>query len=149
MTFFSAVGSYGSAWLTIFSRYFPAILWGVAIVAALTAVGAGLLKWLWNGTVPAIFQLPALTFWQAFRLQLIVALLLGKLWALPFSSGSNGAALASGDADTGTRLSQVNDILLEAERTERAADAHLRESLRLLAVLQPAVSGGGGTAPAP
>jgi len=145
MTFFSAVGNYGSAWLTILSRYLPAILWGVVIVAILAAVSAALLRWLWNGTVPGIFSLPGLTFWQAFRLQLIVALLLGKLWTLPFA-GAGGAALASGDPDTGTRLSQVNDILLEAERTERAADAHLRESLRLLAALQPA---GGGAAPAP
>jgi len=147
VNFFPAAANYGSAWYTILARYFPSILWGICIVVILTVISAGLLAWLWNWTVPGLFKLPALTFWQALRLQLIAALLLGALRTLPFASGSNGAELASGGLDTQTRLAQVNDILLEAERTERAADAHLRESLRLLAALQPAIPS--GSAPAP
>jgi len=147
MNFFLTVGSYGSAWFTILSRYFPSILCGLAIVVVLALIGAGLLKWLWNWTVPGLFKLPALTFWQALRLQLIAALLFGGLWTLPFTGGAKSAELTSGGGDPETRLAQVNDILLEAERTERAADAHLRESLRLLAILQPAIPGGAAPAP--
>jgi len=147
MNFFPAAANYGSAWYTILARYFPSILWGIVIFLFLMALSAWLLGWLWNWTMPELFKLPALTFWQALRLQLIATLLLGGLRMLPFASGPNGAELTSGGGDPETRLAQVNDILLEAERTERAADAHLRESLRLLAILQPAIPG--GSAPAP
>ena len=36
-----------------------------------------LLKWLWNMTMPAVFNLKAITYWQAFRLLLIAAILFG------------------------------------------------------------------------
>lgn len=36
-----------------------------------------LLQWLWNMTIPELFGLKALTYWQAFRLLLISGLLFG------------------------------------------------------------------------
>jgi hypothetical protein len=36
-----------------------------------------LLKWLWNITMPALFQLKQVTYWQAFRLMIIAAILFG------------------------------------------------------------------------
>jgi len=147
MNFFPAAANYGAAWCMVLSRYFPSILWGLAIAIGLTLVSAWLVAWLWNWTIPGLFKLPALTFWQAFRLQVIAALLLGGLRTLPFVSGPNVAEVGSNGSDPQLRLSEVNEILLEAERTERAADAHLKESLRLLAILQPAIPG--GTAPGP
>lgn len=35
------------------------------------------LKWLWNMTVPEVFGLKTITFWQAFRLIIIAAILFG------------------------------------------------------------------------
>lgn len=36
---------------------------------------SGILKWLWNMTMPQIFKLPEITYWEAFRLILITAIL--------------------------------------------------------------------------
>ncbi len=36
-----------------------------------------LLKWLWNMTMPEVFHLKPITYWQAFRLMLIAGLLFG------------------------------------------------------------------------
>lgn len=36
-----------------------------------------LLRWLWNITMPALFQLKQVTYWQAFRLMIIAAILFG------------------------------------------------------------------------
>ncbi len=49
------------------------ILVGMCIFFLLVA----LLKWLWNITMPDIFKLPQITFWQAFRLMLISSILFG------------------------------------------------------------------------
>ncbi len=38
---------------------------------------AALLQWLWNMTMPEVFQLKPITYWQAFRLMLIAGLLFG------------------------------------------------------------------------
>ena len=53
--------------------------------ALLVTVGIGLLflvvwllKRLWNMTMPVIFNLKAITYWQAFRLLLIASILLGR-----------------------------------------------------------------------
>jgi len=35
------------------------------------------LKWLWNMTMPEVFGLKTITFWQAFRLIIIAAILFG------------------------------------------------------------------------
>lgn len=38
---------------------------------------SGIVMWLWNLTVPEVFGLRKLKYWQAFRLWILVALLLG------------------------------------------------------------------------
>ncbi len=40
-------------------------------------IGSIFLKWLWNITIPRIFKLPEITYWEAFRLILIVGILFG------------------------------------------------------------------------
>ena len=49
------------------------VLLGALIVLA----SAGILMWLWNMTVPEVFGLRPLSYWQAFRLLLIAGLLFG------------------------------------------------------------------------
>lgn len=46
---------------------------GLVILAIVTLV----FRWLWNTTVPDVFGLKALTFWQAFRILLLSAILFG------------------------------------------------------------------------
>lgn len=52
---------------------------GLAVLAALTLIplAIALFQWLWNITMPQVFSLTAITFWQAFRLLLIAAFLFG------------------------------------------------------------------------
>lgn len=54
-------------------------------IMILITVGIGLffltvwlLKWLWNITMPIVFNLKTITYWQAFRLLLIAAILFGR-----------------------------------------------------------------------
>lgn len=47
-------------------------------VAMLAMVG-GLVMWLWNWLVPAIFDLPELTFWQSMGLLVLCRLLVGNI----------------------------------------------------------------------
>jgi uncharacterized membrane-anchored protein len=37
-----------------------------------------LLKWLWNMTMPVVFSLRTITYWQAFRILLIASILFGR-----------------------------------------------------------------------
>jgi hypothetical protein len=46
---------------------------GLVILAIITLV----FRWLWNTTVPDVFGLKTLTFWQAFRILLLSAILFG------------------------------------------------------------------------
>ena len=50
-----------------------------AILAALVLIPLviALFQWLWNITMPEVFNLKIITFWQAFRLLLIAAFLFG------------------------------------------------------------------------
>ncbi len=52
---------------------------GLAILAALVLIplAIALFQWLWNITMPQVFNLKIITFWQAFRLLLIAAFLFG------------------------------------------------------------------------
>jgi len=50
---------------------------GILVVMVATA----LLGWLWNITIPDIFGIRQITFWEAFRLMLIAALLFGGPFA--------------------------------------------------------------------
>jgi hypothetical protein len=49
----------------------------IPLVIALFLLLAGLLQWLWNITMPDVFNLKKINYWQAFRLLLIAGLLFG------------------------------------------------------------------------
>lgn len=57
---------------------------GVLLISVLVFVVffvlPALLQCLWNTTIPGIFGLPTITFWQAFRLFLICGILFGGLF---------------------------------------------------------------------
>jgi hypothetical protein len=52
---------------------------GLAVLAALVLIPLliALFQWLWNITMPQVFNLNTITFWQALRLLLIAAFLFG------------------------------------------------------------------------
>lgn len=58
---------------------FSKLVFGVLMVVAVAGLVAVVLGWptmlLWNSTVPEVFGLSALTFWQAVRLNVLCALL--------------------------------------------------------------------------
>ena len=55
------------------------IIWIGKIVMGLAAVAVfiGLFQWLWNITVPEVFRLKRISFWQAFRIMLLAGILFG------------------------------------------------------------------------
>jgi len=52
---------------------------GLALLAALVLIPLmiALFQWLWNITMPQVFNLNAITYWQALRLLVIAAFLFG------------------------------------------------------------------------
>lgn len=54
--------------------FLKAVIWWVIIIFISTAI----LKWLWNITIPSIFGIREITFWEAFRLIIIAGILFGK-----------------------------------------------------------------------
>lgn len=54
------------------------VLFWIIVVVGLFLLLAALLKWLWNITMPAVFNLKELAYWQAVRLMLIAAILIGR-----------------------------------------------------------------------
>lgn len=55
------------------SDYLALILLAIALFFFLV----GLFQWLWNTTMPQVFQVAEVGFWQAFRLVLIGSILFG------------------------------------------------------------------------
>ena len=55
----------------------PRIIFIVVGVATVLLLISALLQWLWNITMPKVFKLSPITFWQAFRLLLIAGILFG------------------------------------------------------------------------
>ena len=45
------------------------------MAALLVGIGTALFQWLWNITMPDVFDLPAISFWVAFRILLIAGFL--------------------------------------------------------------------------
>ena len=50
---------------------------GLVIGLVILALVTLLFRWLWNMTIPEVFGLKALTFWQAFRILLLASILFG------------------------------------------------------------------------
>lgn len=59
--------------LYLFPNLLVLIIVGLALFLLITA----LFQWLWNITMPDVFNLKKINYWQAFRLLLIAALLFG------------------------------------------------------------------------
>ena len=55
-------------------------VFAVLVIMAVMLITA-LLEWLWNITIPDIFGIREISFWEAFRLMLISALLFGAPYA--------------------------------------------------------------------
>lgn len=51
----------------------------VLTYVAVLFLGSLLLNYLWNITMPRIFRLPEITYWEAFRLILIAWILFGRV----------------------------------------------------------------------
>ncbi len=51
----------------------------VSVIAAIIGllILSAILRWLWNATIPEVFGLKAVTFWQAVKLMLIAMILFG------------------------------------------------------------------------
>jgi hypothetical protein len=47
----------------------------ILLVLIIVPLGVALFKWLWNSTMPQVFDLKEITFWQGFRLILIASFL--------------------------------------------------------------------------
>jgi hypothetical protein len=65
----------------IASRIGHIFSWGVIglVFICLFALGFGfVVKWLWNTLLPALFDFPEITFWQAFGLVILAKLLFGS-----------------------------------------------------------------------
>ena len=50
---------------------------GIAIAAVLVAIMVVVFRWLWNTTMPEVFGLRELSFWQAFKIMLLAGILFG------------------------------------------------------------------------
>lgn len=55
---------------------------GIAIAAGLVAILVLVFRWLWNTTMPEVFGLSELSFWQAFKIMLLAGILFGGQRAL-------------------------------------------------------------------
>jgi hypothetical protein len=53
----------------------------IPIVIGVFVVFVLVFQLLWNTTMPQVFRLPQITFWQAFRLLLMASILFGGVWA--------------------------------------------------------------------
>lgn len=62
-----------------FVTVITAILSGIGVVLVTLFLGASILsfpvKWLWNYVIPVLFNLPKITYWQAFALFVLSGLL--------------------------------------------------------------------------
>jgi succinate dehydrogenase hydrophobic anchor subunit len=54
-----------------------AVLVGLAIGLLILFVLIVLFKWLWNITMPEVFGIKEVTFWQAFRIMILASILFG------------------------------------------------------------------------
>jgi len=52
----------------------------IPLIVAIFVVMVFVFQLLWNTTMPQVFQLRQITFWQAFRLLLLAGILFGGSW---------------------------------------------------------------------
>ena len=54
-----------------------AVLLFILLILVFVVIVTALFQYLWNSTMPELFKLSHITFWEAFRLLLIAAMLFG------------------------------------------------------------------------
>jgi hypothetical protein len=59
----------------------------ILLVPIFIVLGTVIFRWLWNITMPDVFGLKAITFWQAFRILLLAGFLFGAGSVVRFSTG--------------------------------------------------------------
>ena len=74
------------------------LLFGIAIAVVVFFVLVTIFKWLWNITMPEIFNLTAVTFWQAFRILLLASILFGGHRVVGFTPGSDAGIPPAADS---------------------------------------------------
>lgn len=77
------------------------------LVPVLIALLAAIFRWLWNTTMPDVFGLRAVTFWQAVRLLLIAAFLFGGIKYASDGTGESKAVAAKLD-EANRKLEAIN-----------------------------------------
>jgi len=73
------------------------LLGGLIGVIVGLAILSAILRWLWNSTMPDVFGLKTVTFWQALKLLLIAAILFGGPPSAAYYASDAGPA-ATGEA---------------------------------------------------
>jgi uncharacterized membrane-anchored protein YhcB (DUF1043 family) len=53
------------------------VIVGIAVGAVVVAIIVAIFRWLWNTTMPEVFGLRELSFWQAFKILLLAGILFG------------------------------------------------------------------------
>ena len=53
------------------------VIVGIAVGAVVVAIIVAIFHWLWNTTMPEVFGLRELSFWQAFKILLLAGILFG------------------------------------------------------------------------
>ncbi|MER9233804.1 hypothetical protein NKI56_17175 [Mesorhizobium sp. M0622] len=70
------------------------VLIGVIVVVAILSA---LLLWLWNTTMPDVFGLKTISFWQALKLLLIAGILFGSSAAIDYTSDGRSPAASQSE----------------------------------------------------
>lgn len=71
---------------------------GVLIAAiVVVAILSALLLWLWNTTMPEVFGLKTISFWQALKLLLIAGILFGAPSAIDYGSDEQVSAVSQSE----------------------------------------------------
>lgn len=53
------------------------IVIGLAVALVIVAILVVIFRWLWNSTLPDVFGVREVTFWQAFKIMLLASILFG------------------------------------------------------------------------
>ena len=114
---------------------FFGIACALAILLLVLAIVPAILMWLWNWTMPEVFKLPPLTFWQAVRLFIICGILFGGA-AYPWHDSGNNSSKTT---DTTAQLQRMDDLLDKLQRERVAANDSLHHVDAVLKTVQDQV----------
>lgn len=60
----------------------------IVLIPVVIAIATAIFQWLWNITMPQVFDLKEITFWQALRILLLAGFLFGAGSFIKFNIGS-------------------------------------------------------------